>query len=302
MRDHLTTAQIKQLTKKSDLRGAVILLSCWLGVALIFYITTQWPHPLILLLALPLLAGRQLALSVVMHECGHNTLFRTRSLNQFCGQYLAGQPTLGDLHSYAASHTHHHRLAGTSDDPDLTNYKAYPISRESFRRKIWRDLSGQTGYKLISFVVIAAAGVFSRDTERRKASKPFAAIVLNNALFAWLLAVLFSPWAYLLWLLSIMTFFMLIVRVRQIAEHAHVLNPISDDPREHTRTILVPWWQRLFLAPNFVNYHMEHHFMAGVPCYRLPTLHALLKSSGALHAAPPFRGYGEVLNRVLLPQ
>ena len=56
-------------------------------------------------------ARRQLSLSVLMHEAGHGSLFRTRALNPWLGQWLCALPTLGDLHSYARGHQAHHRLA-----------------------------------------------------------------------------------------------------------------------------------------------------------------------------------------------
>jgi fatty acid desaturase len=45
---------------------------------------------------------------------------------------------------------------------------------------------------------------------------------------------------------------------------------------------------------------MEHHFMAAVPCYRLKTLHELLKHRGAYTDTPIFRGYGEVLRHAVV--
>ena len=60
-----------------------------------------------------------------------------------------------------------------------------------------------------------------------------------------------------------------------------------------------PWWQRLVLAPNGVNYHLEHHFMASVPCYRLAALRWHLRARRALDTVPTFSGYGAVLRHVL---
>jgi fatty acid desaturase len=61
-----------------------------------------------------------------------------------------------------------------------------------------------------------------------------------------------------------------------------------------------PWWQRLVFAPNGVNYHLEHHFMASVPCYRLAALRAHLKQCRALDGVPVFRGYGQLLQHAVV--
>jgi fatty acid desaturase len=76
----------------------------------------------------------------------------------------------------------------------------------------------------------------------------------------------------------------------------------APDPRLNTRTVDAPWWQRLLFVPNGVNYHMEHHFMASVPCYRLPALREHLRRAGALEGVPVFKGYGEVIRHVIAPK
>jgi fatty acid desaturase len=106
-------------------------------------------------------------------------------------------------------------------------------------------------------------------------------------------------WTYLLWVIAYLTVFMLVIRVRQVAEHAAVPDLYNTDPRLNTRTVEAPWWQRVVFAPNSVNYHLEHHFMASVPCYRLKALHAHLKAVGALDGVPVFRGYGQVLRHAV---
>jgi fatty acid desaturase len=86
---------------------------------------------------------------------------------------------------------------------------------------------------------------------------------------------------------------MVITRIRNIAEHAVV--PDSDDPLRNTRTTQANLLERMFIAPYFVNYHLEHHLLFYVPCYNLPKLHAILM--GGPHAArmEVQRGYLSVL-------
>jgi fatty acid desaturase len=89
-------------------------------------------------------------------------------------------------------------------------------------------------------------------------------------------------WAYpLLWLLPLVTWMMVITRIRNIAEHAVV--PDSDDPLRNTRTTRAGFLERLFIAPYYVNYHLEHHLLFYVPCYNLPRVHEILSRSP--HAA-----------------
>lgn len=291
--------ELAYFTSKSNTLAWQTVLISWAGIFAVFWMVDTWTNPLTILAALILLPGRQLGLAVVTHECGHKTFFQNRRLNDFVGQYLAAQPNFTDMFAYARGHTRHHQSAGTREDPDLPNYQAYPVSRDSFKRKVIRDLTGQTGYKLMRFVVTSAARVFSSDAETRRRAWPFAQQLLSNLALAIMLALLFSPWAYLLWLGSYMTTYMLVVRIRQVAEHAAVPDLYDDDPRKNTRTTVPRWWERMIFAPNYVNYHLEHHFMASVPCYRLKELHELLKQRGAYDDTPIFDGYHQVLHHAI---
>jgi fatty acid desaturase len=238
-----------------------------------------------------------LGLSVLMHECGHRTLFRTAKLNDVIGQWLCALPVMNDQPSYARGHLEHHRKAGTHEDPDLPNYQAYPVSRESFRRKMTRDLTGQTGFKLMTYIFRGASGAISR--EQRDSAKPFLQQLAMQLLLFLVLYAFGIGWTWLLWAMAYLTVFMFIIRVRQVAEHAAVPDLFDPDPRRNTRTVDAPWWQRLVFAPNGVNYHMEHHFMASVPCYRLRELRKHLRLQHALDDVPVFRGYGQVLQHAV---
>jgi fatty acid desaturase len=115
-----------------------------------------------------------------------------------------------------------------------------------------------------------------------------------NALL-WLgLALAGIWWAYpLLWLVPLLTWMMVITRIRNIAEHAVV--PDCDDPLRNTRTTEASLLERIFIAPYFVNYHLEHHLLFYVPCYKLPKLHAILMQGPHAARMEVQRGYLSVL-------
>lgn len=298
--DYLSRDDVARFTAKSDWHAARLVFGNWFFIALIFTVVAVWTNPVTVLLAVPLLAGRQLGLSVLMHDCGHRTLFRTPRLNDVIGQWLCALPVLNDQPSYARGHLEHHRSAGTENDPDLPNYQAYPISRTSFRRKVVRDLTGQTGFKLLKAIARrGASSIMSRDVN--PGSVATLKQVLVQLLLLGTLAAFGVAWLYLLWVAAYLTVFMLIIRVRQVAEHAAVPDLFDTDVRKNTRTVDAPWWQKWIFAPFGVNYHLEHHFMASVPCYRLRALRDHLKAQGALDDVPVFRGYGQLLRHAVVP-
>lgn len=296
--DYLSREDVAYFTAKSDWQAWRMVLGNWLCIAAILGAVATWTNPVTIVVAVVLLAGRQLALSVLMHDCGHRTLFRTAQLNDVIGQWLCALPVMNDQPSYARGHLEHHRKSGSHDDPDLPNYEAYPISRASFRRKMWRDLTGQTGFKLMAYIFRGASGVIS--TEKRRSALPFMQQLMVQLGLFLMLAFFGIAWTFILWVVAYMTVFMCIIRVRQIAEHAAVPDLFDPDPRMNTRTIDAPWWQRIVFAPCAVNFHMEHHFMASVPCYKLRALRQHLRDRHALDEVPQFHGYGELLNQVVV--
>lgn len=291
--EHLSADERQHVLRRSDLQAWWLVLSTWAAIFGLLALVAAFPHPLTIFMVWLFLPARQLGLSVLMHEAGHNTLFASRGLNQWVGQWLCALPTLNDLNAYATGHLDHHRLAGTAADPDLPNYRAYPVERQSFWRKVIRDLTGQTGAKLIAALVHGGLSHFGGSM------RPGSALLLKQvAVQSALAAVLMlsgAGWVWWLWFGTLMTSYMLVVRLRQVAEHAAVPDALDPDPRFNTRTVVAPRWQRWLMAPHFVNYHLEHHLMPGVPCYRLPAFRALLESKGLLAEVPAFNSYQQVL-------
>jgi len=297
IKDILNESEIRQVTARSDLQAAWIVLSDWLIIAGCFAITASYPNPITILLAIIVLGGRQMGLGVIVHETGHRTLFRSPAMNDFVGRWLGGYPIFSDKEGYMKVHLRHHQSAGTEDDPDLNNYRAYPVSQKSLKRKIWRDLSGQIGWRRIKSIARGLARMSELPPERRQWMQR--SLGVNLALLA-VLAAAGHAWLYILWVLAFMTSHMLIVRIRQISEHAAVPDLFDLDPRMNTRTIYLSWWER-FLVPHGVNYHLEHHMLASVPIYRLPLLHHLLLKKGFYKDTDFLHGYVNLLKSVTVP-
>ena len=120
-------------------------------------------------------------------------------------------------------------------------------------------------------------------------------MLANAGLFA--LLALTGHWELyvLLWLLPFATWYQLLVRVRSIAEHAMV--PDDGDPLRNTRTTSAGPLARAFLAPYWVNYHVEHHLLVFVPCWKLRRAHALLRAKGYAEKMERAPGYLDVLQR-----
>lgn len=296
--DYLNQEEIKHFTAKSDAEGWKVLLINWGSIFAILAVVYVMPNIVTIFLAVLLIGGRQLGLAILMHECCHKTLFKTPELNQRVGNWLCAMPTLVTLPAYTQGHLKHHQLAGTENDPDLKNYQSYPVSKESFRRKIMRDIKGQTGIKLVKLLAMGVQNAFSNEVP--KGDNPFVQLLLTQLAIFFVFSLIFSPWIYLIWVAAFLTSFMLVVRLRQVAEHANVPDLYDLDPRKNTRTTIPRIWERCMFAPNAVNYHLEHHFMASVPCYRLKALHHHLRVKGAYENTKIFYGYPSVFRHAVI--
>jgi fatty acid desaturase len=243
-----------------------------------------------------------------MHEAAHHTLFRSRRLNDFVGNWLCAYPIWADLRPYRPYHLRHHAKNWTAEDPDLDLATKYPVDAASMRRKIWRDLSGQVGWKRAKAVLRRDLGRSAGKTARArsvsfgKTADPgspgwrnLRGVVITNAALLGVLTLLGRPELYLLWAIAWLTTYSLVTRIRAIAEHS--MAPDVGDELRNTRTTRARWWERLLIAPNHVNYHLEHHLLMTVPLYRLPRMHRLLRERGVLDGALVADGYLEVLTR-----
>src|SRR5690606_21933066 len=95
-------------------------------------------------------------------------------------------------------------------------------------------------------------------------------------------AAYFLGSTYMLFWLAWLTFYMVFSRLRNAAEHGATINPNDLNPLLNTRTTIARPWERLTVAPNYVNYHLEHHLLPAIPPYNLARFHKLLKERGAL--------------------
>ncbi len=299
-KSYLSAETIRRLAIRSDLMGAWLMLHCWGVIAGTVLLFTLWPNPLTFVLAVVLIGSRQLGLAILMHEAAHNALFKTRMLNEFFGEWLCGRPILAELASYRHYHLTHHRHTQTDKDPDLVLSSKFPTSRASLRRKFIRDLTGQTGYRQLAAQIVMsfrlAGDDDAVDAAKQDAAQAFKARDLWKSfpVFVGIALVmgLLGQWWYglVFWVLPYLTWFQLVLRIRNIAEHGATEQ--SENPLQNARTTVAGPIARALVAPYWVNYHLEHHMVMHVPCWRLPALQEALNRAGLegkMRVSPNYR-------------
>lgn len=291
--DLLTLPELRGLRRTSTLRGAGLVVHAWAVIVGAMLLYAAWRSVLTLLVAVAVIGTRQLGLAILMHEATHWLLFPSQPANTRVGAWLWAHPVFDDLARYRRRHHLHHRHAQQPDDPDLALTTPWPMARGAFWLAVLRDLTGvSAGARLLAWRPWRA----DASPSWRRLRGP---VVANAVLLGGLAAA--GQWQLylLLWVLPLATWYQLVTRIRNLAEHA--LAPDVDDPLRNTRTTRARFLERALVAPYWMNYHLEHHLLGFVPCWRLSDAHALLLAKGhgpSMELAP---GYLDVIRRATTP-
>src|SRR3569623_222419 len=269
-REFLTDEQLAIVRERVTWKGVALIVHAWALIIGSIALVAWWPNPLTFLLAVGIIGSRQLGLAILMHDGAHGCLSADENINLTLSQWFCAYPIFAETRAYRRYHLQHHARTQQDDDPDLVLSAPFPITKLSYRRKFIRDLTGQTGYQQRKAQFLNALGPKDWPWSRRAAHfcHKLGPLCADIAVMFAALAAAGVWWAYpLLWLVPLLTWMMVISRIRNIAEHAVV--PDSNDPLRNTRTTRANVFERLFVAPNIVNYHLEHQLLFYVPYYKL---------------------------------
>ena len=300
----LDSSQIKYLRTKSSLMGTLLVAHAWLVIFSLLFIYTLFPSFVLYLVVITLIAGRQLGLAILMHEGAHGLIANNVRFNNYISQFFCAFPMAVDTYDYRHYHLKHHRHTQTEDDPDLVLSKPFPITKSSFIRKMLRDLTGITGIKQRYQSI---QKTFDNDTLKVdgkeisgfKSKATLRGIFLSQLLIFISMSIVGNWWYYFaFWIVPALTIFQFFYRIRNIAEHAVVPNDCDDF--NNARTTNASFIERCFVAPYYVNYHLEHHLFMFVPCYKLKDAHNLLVAKKYTNRMEIKKGYMPLLKSILV--
>jgi fatty acid desaturase len=270
-------AELERLCTPDGLRFsafAALYLGVWAAlVALVALCDQPW-----LLLALSALIGSQLhALTVLQHDCGHRSAYRSAAANLWVGRLLAWFVFM-PFTTFTELHRRHHGFLGDpAQDPDEWFYEGG--ARWLFLREC---------LFMPRFICVSLRRLPAGELRRRVVGELGFNTVTHGALIATLLVLgatqllLFAYVLPMLWL-------------------ACVFNPISRGYEHFPMACLAPGdARRRDLRHNTISvtgrvlgvlwanigFHVEHHMYARVPFYRLPALHRLF--TGKRYRAAPY--------------
>lgn len=279
----LPPGEFKKLHEKSDLRGGLQtfgylgLLGLTFSSAL--YSFYHWPIGVTLILTF--LHGTVAAFYInAVHELGHNTVFKTKALNAFFEKFFSFFGWI-NYEMFDVSHTRHHRYTlHQPDDLEVVLPMKVIVRRMlvhglfwvpgiwAHPRNVWRIATN--GFKGEWELRLFPEGSLERKRAVRWARTMLTghAILVGTALY------------FHIWILPFLTTFCAGVHGNLLqsfcnnTQHIGLKDSVADF-RLCCRTFtLNPFIQFLYWH---MNYHIEHHMFAAVPCYRLGKLHRLIK-------------------------
>ncbi len=288
-----TANEWQALSARSSFMGFALVLHCWLVIAAAMAVGIAWP--LTIPVMVMVVGNRQLGLFILMHDAAHGLLHANRRVNDRLALWFCGS----ELNIYRPYHLQHHRFVQQTEDPDLVLSAPFPITPQSLRRKILRDLTGQTFFKqrfgTLAAVLKSPPAGSSRFNLLVREAKKQRVFLLTNATGLAIFSLAGFWWAWLLmWLLPMATWLPLVSRLRNLAEHALIVQN-GTNPLRHARTTHANFVERALIAPYWVNYHCEHHMFTQLPCWQLPAAHRLLAAKGVTQQMEVQPGYATVL-------
>ena len=278
-----------ELREIADLRNVGTVIATWAQALGTIGLAVWIGHPLAYVAAFVLMGPAFARFAILGHEAAHKLLFTNKAWNDRIGRWVVSYPAFVPLDAYRRGHFAHHKDEFGPNEPDMNLYNGYPITRDSLRRKLWRDARGTSGWKNLKGLLSAFKSEQGRPVAIRIAVSQLPLIALAIAVGRW--------WLYpLLWLGPWMTVWRVINRLRSIAEHGGMER--SKDRRRTTHHVEQTWLARFWMVPLNTGWHLAHHVDMGTPWRNLPKLHAELVAAGWVtpeYTYPSYRALWQAL-------
>ncbi len=271
-----------QLRRIANLRNVGTVLATWAQALGIIAAAVWIGHPLAYVVAFLLMGPAFARFAILGHEAAHKLLFTNKRWNDAVGRWLVAYPSFVPLDSYRRGHFAHHKDEFGPHEPDMNLYVGYPITEASFRRKMWRDARGSSGWKILKGLLLALKSPTARTSAVRILLMQVPLILAAVLVGRW--------WLYpLLWLGPWLTTWRVINRLRSIAEHGGMTR--SKDRRQTTHNVRQSRLARFWMVPLNTGWHLAHHVDMGVPWRNLPRFHAELEAAGYVTPALTYPTY-----------
>ena len=264
--------QIKRLLKKRNVPGVLQFSQSFLLILITGYLLALTDHPVTQILLVFVLGLLLTFLFAPLHESIHKTAFASPWINQLTG-VVCGFIIFLPPRSFQAFHMAHHRYTQVEGkDPELDMEKPTTILQYLWILSGVPYWAGQI--KTLCLFSFGSHRVHYVNDARYPGVVREARLYLAIYIILLLISIILESgllWKY--WILPLLLG-QPFLRMFLIAEHA--LCPRIKNMFHNTRTTLTNAPIR-WLCWN-MSFHTEHHAHPGIPFYKLPRAHTLLKS------------------------
>lgn len=284
LNDPTLTEDVRELSTLSRFQMIFALVRQWAvvaaAIAVAAYCNVWWVY----LPVIVIVASRQHALGIIMHDATHYRLFKSRTANDLVSDWLCAFPTGLSTQGYREEHMEHHRHTGSHDDPYFMMFQSdakvwgWPKSHFQAARVLLADVSGWNTLRSVRMQLPwTALGQWLKHRRDSLGPRCLRDLICYGVFWTTTatLLTLVGGWKLFLlcWFVPALTFYQLFVRLRWISEHPF---DQATGAGYVTRHVAGTWLERMTIAPLNANYHLVHHLYPSVPFYRLPAVHERL--------------------------
>ncbi|MEM7069070.1 MAG: fatty acid desaturase [Pseudomonadota bacterium] len=193
----------------------------------------------------PFLGVAAYKLTILMHDCAHNTLFTSYLLNQKVGK-LAGYILASNYWTFAKQHWLHHKEFGTSTDPQGDNCLGFSnTSRIKIIGHLLKPLVGGNVFKLLQFSRKRKNDSFSNAKRTETCSFVLLVTIVQLVVATIITGIWTWPFLSLLLPVSTMTFGLFFSQMRGFCEP---LAESGEKEEGRVRIHLPNWFDKLFFV------------------------------------------------------
>ena len=276
-------AEVRKLSKVSTFHSLLAILNQWLIIIAAATVAIWSEHWAVYLIAMIIIASRQHAFGILIHDACHYRLFPNRVANDMITNILVSFHLGMSTSLYRKWHYPHHRYVNTEQDPEVMGEKGspdiwrWPNTKLHMFKIFLKDALGFNIPQMTSMIGLwspwSRIHIPSKDPGGIPVREKVALVIFTVTGISTLVYFGLVVDYLLLWILPSLTFLNIFFKFRSFAEHKAVVN---ENELNNTRTVTSNWLESFWLAPCNVGYHLEHHLFPSVPFYNLPKLHRLL--------------------------
>ncbi|HEX7674586.1 MAG TPA: fatty acid desaturase family protein [Bdellovibrio sp.] len=255
---------VNEFSKVNPARQFIPVIFDWAVIAAAIAVCSTYFSWWLYALTVVVIASRQHALLVLMHEAAHLRVFKNVTWGDMIVDFVCAYPTFMTTEAYRRNHSAHHSATNTEKDPDWARKipKAewqYPQRPLTMAKVLGRQLMvGGLEWMVLAYMI-------SKNDKKKMA---YWAVVATAVVMTG-----YGKGFLLYWMVPMLTLFPTIQRIRSIAEHFGLK---YEHEMNGTRNVMSGPVQSFLFGPHNVRLHLAHHMFPTVPQYNLGRLHQIL--------------------------